>query len=259
MSWNQIAPPVLVSKDMRQFQALKLRAQGLTYHEIAEKLAVHTNTAAKYVREALSDLREDATEATQELRELEELRLDRMLASVSEAAFSGDLKAIETVLKLMERRAKLRGTDAPDRSMNVSLVGRTQAELEDEARRMGLPIHTPPLTSQLPGLPCPNYSDPSKSPEPLPSGPESPDCSVTLDTSSLTLALPLDPSERLPSPGNGTSPAATLPALMSWPGFDLRGTDPNLSGIPCPVVMTKPVASDELSISSSGILESPST
>jgi len=47
------------------------------------------------------------------LRALELLRLDELLNALWDTAIAGDLKAVDRVLKVMERRAKLLGLDAP--------------------------------------------------------------------------------------------------------------------------------------------------
>lgn len=52
-------------------------------------------------------------EAAEEIRRIELDRIDRMLAAVSPQAEDGDLQAVQTAIKLQERRAKLLGLDAP--------------------------------------------------------------------------------------------------------------------------------------------------
>jgi len=256
---RQLAACQLVSKEMNQKAALRLRARGLTYQAIGDELGVTQQTANRYVLEALANLRAEAGEAAQEVRELESMRLDRMLSAVWDLAEAGDIKAIETVLKLMERRAKLRGLDQPERSMTVTVTS-SREELEAEAARYGIPITKPPLTSPLPGVhPCRTLAEPLKFPDSLPLYPEIPGSYPTSDMLSSTLPQPPGLSVSLPSPGNGTSPEATLPGLMSWPGFDQPGTDPSPSGTPSLEATTRPVQSVGLSTSFSDMLVGPST
>ena len=236
---KQLAAIPTVGREINQKAALRLRASGLTYEAIGEELGVCQQTANRYVLEALAKLRAEAGEAAQEVRELESMRLDRLLNAVWPQAEAGDIKAIETVLKLMERRAKLRGLDQPERSMTVTVTS-SREELEAEAARLGIPITQPPLTSQLPGLTlCPTSPEPSKSPGSSLSYPGMPDCSVISVMSSSTPPQLPGPSEPLPNSGNGISPEATLPGLMSWPGFDQAGMDPSPSGIPSPEDMIR--------------------
>jgi hypothetical protein len=60
-------------------------------------------------------LRETLREPAEQVRTLELERLDAMLEAVWRAALSGDLKAIDAVLKLMDRRSRYLGLDAPQR------------------------------------------------------------------------------------------------------------------------------------------------
>jgi hypothetical protein len=60
-------------------------------------------------------LRETLQEPADEVRQLELLRLDRYLSAIAEKVDSGDLKAIDRALKIMERRSKLLGLDAPQK------------------------------------------------------------------------------------------------------------------------------------------------
>ena len=109
----------------RRLIALELRKAGATYQKIAEHLGVPLTTAAYYVTSAMRAL---VAEPARELRDLEVARLDDMLLSVWPQVRQGNLGAIDRVLRIMERRAKLLGLDAPTR-VNVT-DWRTQA-LED--------------------------------------------------------------------------------------------------------------------------------
>ncbi|MBA8815645.1 hypothetical protein FHX48_000697 [Microbacterium halimionae] len=90
---------------MRQVQALKLRAAGCTYQTIADRLGYASKRGAwSAVNRALDQQRR---ELAREFLELELQRLDEMSVSVYRRAVNGDVKAIDSVLKIMDRRAKL--------------------------------------------------------------------------------------------------------------------------------------------------------
>ena len=93
----------------RQIKALELRASGMRYQDIADKLGYKTPGGAyKAVKSALiKTLREPADE----LRNLEVERLDALLIDL----WPNKHKPIYTdrILRIMERRAKLLGLDAP--------------------------------------------------------------------------------------------------------------------------------------------------
>ena len=97
----------------KQRQALELRKAGASYDEIARKIGYSSKSGAyKSVTSALSKMLKEPAE---ELRTLEMARLDRLLVGVWSAATQGNQGAIDRVLRILERRAKLLGLDAPQR------------------------------------------------------------------------------------------------------------------------------------------------
>lgn len=94
-------------------QALELRKAGVGYEQIALKVG-YSGPGAAY-REIHAALREITREPAEELRTLETERLDRMLMGLWEKARAGDLKTVDRVLRIMERRSRLLGLDAPER------------------------------------------------------------------------------------------------------------------------------------------------
>lgn len=94
----------------RARQALQLRINGATFTAIAETLDVSPSTAHKYVARALADIpRAEADE----LRTLECQRLDALQRAHWEMALAGDAAATDRVIRIIDRRAKLLGLDAP--------------------------------------------------------------------------------------------------------------------------------------------------
>jgi len=103
--------PRRIQAKERQRQALELRKAGATYEDIASKLRYASATGAhKAVVRAMQAIIE---EPAQEVRKIEIERLDRMLLSVWGQVRDGNLGAIDRVLRIMERRARLLGLDAP--------------------------------------------------------------------------------------------------------------------------------------------------
>lgn len=68
---------------------------------------------ARTASTATAALSENVPENVTELRRLEGARLDRLQAAVWPKALSGDPAAVRAVVRLMERRARLLGLDAP--------------------------------------------------------------------------------------------------------------------------------------------------
>ena len=105
--------PAKVRAAAREEQCLKLRLAGLTHRAIAAQLSIAPSTAYKRVRHALDGVNQRTTQEAESLRALELARLDELQCALWEQALAGELKAVDRVLKVMERRAKLLGLDAP--------------------------------------------------------------------------------------------------------------------------------------------------
>ncbi|MEU2453929.1 hypothetical protein ABZ605_28100 [Streptomyces sp. NPDC012765] len=115
----------------RRAQAIALRLAGMDYQTIAERLQyADRGAASKDVHRALEANLEAESVAAATLRELEVQRLDRMQAAAWAKAAKGDLKAIETVLKVIDRRARLLGLDRPART---EITGADGGPLQVEA------------------------------------------------------------------------------------------------------------------------------
>ena len=115
-------------------EALRLRSEGLTYREIAQRLGINSSTAYRRVENALRAIPADGVEG---LRQLEGERLDRLHAALWERALEGDLPAIDRLLTISARRSKLYGLDAPTRQIN-ELQSFSTAEISAEVRRLEL-------------------------------------------------------------------------------------------------------------------------
>lgn len=95
----------------KQIKALELRRQGKSYAEIARELGYSSGSGAhNAVKKAL---RKTLKEPADELRKLENARLDAMLVGLWPGIEKGDPKAVTAAVKISDRRAKLNGLDAP--------------------------------------------------------------------------------------------------------------------------------------------------
>lgn len=99
----------------RRARALDLRAAGNTFESIAQTMGYTDKSRAyKDVMAALADItREPATELlTLELRRLDELQL-RLIPDLDDDNMRG--AAVQTILRIMDRRARYLGIDAPEK------------------------------------------------------------------------------------------------------------------------------------------------
>ncbi|WP_314431654.1 hypothetical protein [Microbacterium lacticum] len=97
--------------ETRRAEALSYRRAGLSYRQIGERMHLSHTQAHALVMQALDRIvHEEATA----LRDLEAQRLDMMQAAVWSRAVSGDLRAIDTTLRISARRSRLLGLDLAD-------------------------------------------------------------------------------------------------------------------------------------------------
>jgi hypothetical protein len=103
--------PARIEAAERQALALKMRKEGCTYDKIAQRVGYASPAGAeKAVKAALHKMIKDDA---QDVLTFEIARLDEMLEGAYGLACVGNPIAITSVLKIMERRAKLLGIDAP--------------------------------------------------------------------------------------------------------------------------------------------------
>ncbi len=95
----------------RQRQALELRKAGHSFPVIARHLGYRSMSGAYDA--VMAGLRATLQEPADEVRTMELARCDQLLAACWKPALGGDLGAIAAVLRILERRAKYLGLDAP--------------------------------------------------------------------------------------------------------------------------------------------------
>lgn len=149
----------------RDAEAARLRTRGLTYRQIADELGMAgPGKAHEAVRRVLA---ETTQEAANDLRMVELERLDQMYqaalkvletehyaVSHGRIIYRDDdgkpladdgpvLAAIDRLLKIQERRAKLLGLDAPAKT-NVTVSDAITSEIEQLAAQLGMTEETEP-------------------------------------------------------------------------------------------------------------------
>lgn len=109
---SSINSPVPIDEVLRkEKKVLEYRRAGMTFPVIAERVgyASHAGARAAYWRAMKRTLQEPADE----IRQTEIDRLDRLQLAMWPKAMQGDSTAVATILRIMERRAKLLGLDMP--------------------------------------------------------------------------------------------------------------------------------------------------
>jgi len=139
----------MVEAKHRQQQALALRRAGATFADIADALGyANPSCAYKAVTTALAELPVADADA---LRQLEADRLDEMQVQVYRRALNGDPAAIDQVLRIMHRRARLLGLDMPARLESHHREERVQVfTLQMGSRVMPTQANDPEHVAALP-------------------------------------------------------------------------------------------------------------
>jgi hypothetical protein len=97
-----------------------------------------------YVREAMAQLAKVDAKKAEDARRLDLLRVDAAVTGLMPKVKRGDPKAAVGLVKLLERRARLLGLDAPARSLvggdpeapSIQVEARRDGDLRDEVRAL---------------------------------------------------------------------------------------------------------------------------
>lgn len=124
----------LAERDLRIF---KMRQAGVSPQEIARRFQLTTNAVNTAIRRQLEKMNKEALMAYPEVLRLELERLDALQTAIwpltqhrkvtmddgTEVSIDPDLKAIQQVLSIMDRRARLLGMEQTNVNLQVEQVG----------------------------------------------------------------------------------------------------------------------------------------
>lgn len=135
--------PELIDKEV---QIVELRKEGYVWREIATLVGMSTAGVYKaYNRAMVRTLRP----ATEELREMELERLDALQLTYWQPAVQGNLRAADFILKVIDKRAKLLGLDAPVK-VQAEVVTYDGTDLDREVERYARLIEGGFITTEDP-------------------------------------------------------------------------------------------------------------
>lgn len=135
---NGLTREFLAERDLRIF---KMRQAGVPHGEIARRFNITTKAVTNAVSRQLEKLNQEALLAYPEVLRMELERLDALQQAIwpmtqhrkvtqddgTEIQIEPDLKAITSVLSIMDRRAKLLGMDQQNVNVNVDIGQRIPA------------------------------------------------------------------------------------------------------------------------------------
>lgn len=102
---------------------------GLNYRRIGEKYGVSHQTVAEEIREYLKELRSIGIRSVIEYRQVQMERIQAAYNALWPNVVAGRIDAINTMIRLMDREARLLGLDAPQK---VDITARIQQAAEAE-------------------------------------------------------------------------------------------------------------------------------
>ncbi len=122
---------------VRRNRALELRLGHTSYRTIAKELGVHLSQSWKDVDAALSEHLDKRGEISEKVLNLELLRLDKLqvalFAKLKNADPDTTCKIARTAVRLMERRARYLGLDAPTKIQNEVEITELQSIIREIA------------------------------------------------------------------------------------------------------------------------------
>jgi hypothetical protein len=127
---NRPPKPEVLAKEA---EVVKLRRGGLTWDLIAKQVGYKHGSSAQdaYVRASQRIVRDDI----EAIRKMEEDRLDMAQASIWSKVMQGEISAINTFLRIQERRAKLLGLDQPLKQQ-IEVTNYDGDTIDAEVRRL---------------------------------------------------------------------------------------------------------------------------
>ena len=121
----------------RDHRIFKMRQAGTSVSEIARRFGVSTSVVSKAIQRQLEKMNREAVLAYPEVLRMELERLDNLQQAIwpltqhrkirmddgTEQTVEPDLKAIQQVLSIMDRRTKLLGMDQTNINVQMDMVG----------------------------------------------------------------------------------------------------------------------------------------
>jgi hypothetical protein len=142
----------VIARKQRIADIIALRVQGWSLDAIGE--AQEPRISPQRVHQIITEhLNESMTLATEQIRAIELRRLDEMQVKIFDNAAKGDLLAIDRVLAIHDRRAKMLGLNAPEKIEEVGAVADAKASLAAKLEKMAARL-APPVTIDAEPLPA---------------------------------------------------------------------------------------------------------
>lgn len=128
-----------VATAARRVRCVELAGAGKTYEQIAAEVGYANKSSAR--KAVVTALAAREVEAVEELRRLEVARLDALQAASWDDALSGDIRAVDRILRIITLRAKLLGLfeteSAPVKPTGPRLLSESYSAQSDQGTSAG--------------------------------------------------------------------------------------------------------------------------
>jgi hypothetical protein len=122
-----------IAQAEKEARIIELRRTGATWELIAKATGyANASGAYKAYQKAIGKI---VAPKVEELRAVEVDRLDRLQFAIWERAKDGDIKAIDAVLRILDRRTRILGLDAPTK-IQAEIVTYDGSILEEHTQRI---------------------------------------------------------------------------------------------------------------------------
>jgi transposase len=122
----------------RRVEALSLKLSGFSTAQIAERMGIQPDTVRKLINRTLATAENRAAE---QMREIENARLDRAQAAIWSQVLTGEYRAVTVFLQISQRRARLNGLDAAaSLVISPNVRGEMERALADLQQVLGMVV-----------------------------------------------------------------------------------------------------------------------
>jgi transposase len=118
---------MIIAKDRRE-RCLQMRIAGLSEREIARRLGVSSTQVIRMLKTSLEALDASEMNGAKHLRRLELERCDQMVQGLM--PHRRDPRYVDSILRIMERRANYLGMDAPKREEIIQKTMGVEEQLD---------------------------------------------------------------------------------------------------------------------------------
>ena len=99
--------------ELQAIKMYRMRVQGYTVVEIAEELGIAHQVVTINLRRVMQELKALSEQEADSYRAYELTRLDNLFKSLQAKIEEGDVNAVNAAVRVIERRCKMLGIDAP--------------------------------------------------------------------------------------------------------------------------------------------------